>query len=414
MTYRATGRDALSLIINTICVKVLKTGSDRSVQLVGPPTCFPDCPVKFLKPGSPKTGPKPVNWAVGPVNRKPGRFLDNWTKKKYDPLDYTIIDSMDFWVVEEEPTPELNYNELENDIYQEYAIPIDAWTAPFDFADVHINLSSKVFMNLTYYKVVVQRIEVGLLDLGSCISCNDYIALMHPNLERGTEELITDVLGVDVFRRTVNGEGYVSDFCVFNNKGGMVPRHTSTVELNGLSALLGVPLVSGTVNNRRRTISMGLIVNDWTAFCGSATTTTELLVIERVFKLRKAQPSMFVSQMRKLLIDCYMIGKPYYALSPAAIQLLWRLNSSCCNSICSAIQPPSDPFSEVSADSQKCGANISAEHKPPTSHFCCSWPRWTVELFSCYILASFGGTFIICPSGKKWISMFGGISTTNA
>ncbi|KAK8963940.1 Eukaryotic translation initiation factor 6-2 [Platanthera guangdongensis] len=69
----------------------------------------------------------------------------------------------------------------------------------------------------------------------------------------------------------------------------------STLELSGLSALLEVPLVAGTVNNRRRTISAGLIVNNRTAFCGSATTTTELSVIESVFKLRKAQPSMIVS-----------------------------------------------------------------------------------------------------------------------
>ncbi|KAK8964149.1 Eukaryotic translation initiation factor 6-2 [Platanthera guangdongensis] len=144
-------------------------------------------------------------------------------------------------------------------------------------------------------KVVVQRIDVGPFDLGRCISCNDYTALMHPNLERGTEELIADVLEVDVFRRTVKGEDYVGDFCAFNNKGGMVPRHTSPGELHGLSTLLEVPLVAGTVNKRRRAISAGLIVNDWTAFCGSDTTTTELSVIESVFKLRKAQPSMIVS-----------------------------------------------------------------------------------------------------------------------
>ncbi|KAK8952722.1 hypothetical protein KSP40_PGU009745 [Platanthera guangdongensis] len=31
---------------------------------------------------------------------------------------------MDFWVVEEEPVPELTYDDLENEIYNEDAIPI--------------------------------------------------------------------------------------------------------------------------------------------------------------------------------------------------------------------------------------------------------------------------------------------------
>ncbi|KAK8939133.1 hypothetical protein KSP39_PZI011617 [Platanthera zijinensis] len=46
------------------------------------------------------------------------------TKRNYDPLDYTCIDLMDFWVLEEEPVPELSFEDLENEIYNEDAIPI--------------------------------------------------------------------------------------------------------------------------------------------------------------------------------------------------------------------------------------------------------------------------------------------------
>ncbi|KAL4576037.1 hypothetical protein LXL04_012127 [Taraxacum kok-saghyz] len=35
-------------------------------------------------------------------------------KKAYDPIDYENIDKTDFWVVQEEPEGELDYNELEN------------------------------------------------------------------------------------------------------------------------------------------------------------------------------------------------------------------------------------------------------------------------------------------------------------
>ncbi|GER41765.1 eukaryotic translation initiation factor 6 [Striga asiatica] len=138
--------------------------------------------------------------------------------------------------------------------------------------------------------VVVQRIDERLSALGNCIACNDHVALTHPDLDKETEEMIADVLGVEVFRQTVAGNILVGSYCAFSNRGGLVHPHTSIEDLDELSTLLQVPLVAGTVNRGSEVIAAGLTVNDWTAFCGSDTTATELSVIESVFKLREAQP----------------------------------------------------------------------------------------------------------------------------
>ncbi|XP_057812333.1 eukaryotic translation initiation factor 6-2 [Salvia miltiorrhiza] len=154
--------------------------------------------------------------------------------------------------------------------------------------------------------VVVQRIEERLNSLGNCISCNDHVALSHPDLDKETEELIADVLGVEVFRQTVAGNILVGSYCAFSNRGGLVHPHTSIEDLDELSTLLQVPLVAGTVNRGSDVIGAGMTVNDWTAFCGSDTTATELSVIESVFKLRDGKPGGLVDEMRKSLIDTYV------------------------------------------------------------------------------------------------------------
>lgn len=65
--------------------------------------------------------------------------------------------------------------------------------------------------------IVVKRIEEKLGALGNVISCNDYVALIHPDLDKDTEEILVDTLGVDVYRTTVANNVLVGTYCTINN-----------------------------------------------------------------------------------------------------------------------------------------------------------------------------------------------------
>jgi len=151
--------------------------------------------------------------------------------------------------------------------------------------------------------VKVMRIEERLSALGNVIACNDYVALVHPDLDRETEEVIADVLGVEVFRQTVADQVLVGTYCAFTNKGGLVHPKTSTEDQDELASLLQVPLVAGTVNRGADVIGGGMVVNDWVSFVGQDTTATEISVIESVFRLNDQQPDKVTGEMRDALLD---------------------------------------------------------------------------------------------------------------
>ncbi|KAL7415646.1 eukaryotic translation initiation factor 6 [Mrakia frigida] len=153
--------------------------------------------------------------------------------------------------------------------------------------------------------VAIQRVEERLSALGNVIACNDYVALVHPDIDRETEEIIADVLKVEVFRQTVASNVLVGSYCALSNQGGLVHPKTTRSEQEELSSLLQVPLVAGTVNRGSDVLGAGLVVNDWCAFTGIDTTATEISVIEATFKLQGQSSTAIISEMRDSLIDNY-------------------------------------------------------------------------------------------------------------
>ncbi|KAK0548839.1 Eukaryotic translation initiation factor 6 [Tilletia horrida] len=153
--------------------------------------------------------------------------------------------------------------------------------------------------------VAIQRVEERLSALGNVIVCNDYVALVHPDLDRETEEIIADVLKVEVFRQTVGDNALVGSYAALSNRGAIIQPSTTTQDQDELAQLLQVPLIAGTINRGSPLIGAGLLVNDFAAFCGIDTTAMEVSVIDSVFLPQGREAGDAVADMRSALVDTY-------------------------------------------------------------------------------------------------------------
>nr|KAJ0223180.1 hypothetical protein LSAT_V11C200062380 [Lactuca sativa] len=87
-----------------------------------------------------------MNWSVFErIHTKRRNRLKDY-KKSYDPIDYESIDKIEFWVVDEIPEGELNYNELENMIEEE--------PPNYNESTMFESQASQVFLKLNLYLIL--------------------------------------------------------------------------------------------------------------------------------------------------------------------------------------------------------------------------------------------------------------------
>ena len=128
-------------------------------------------------------------------------------------------------------------------------------------------------------------LNVGILPskhtaCGNNILANDKAALINPEYDQKSRDLIADTLGVEVLEGTIAGLETVGSVAYVTNKGMLVHPKTTPEETETLSSLFKIPIKKTTANYGTPFIGACLIANSKGAVIGSLSTGIEIGNIE--------------------------------------------------------------------------------------------------------------------------------------
>lgn len=95
------------------------------------------------------------------------RLKDSVKSKKFnfDPIDYASIDKTEFWVVEEEEPPLLDYVELMNTLYEEGAYPIEERSSSYAEGDINNDMieDDDIDLGSFGFKMILLDLKVEII-----------------------------------------------------------------------------------------------------------------------------------------------------------------------------------------------------------------------------------------------------------
>ena len=115
---------------------------------------------------------------------------------------------------------------------------------------------------------------------GNNVLVNDIGAIINPDLNKKSERLIGDFLGVEVIRASIAGCNTVGSVCSVTNKGCICSVTTTDEEIELIKDILGVEAKKTSVNHGSKYVGVGVLSNSKGALIGDETTPIEMGKIE--------------------------------------------------------------------------------------------------------------------------------------
>ncbi|MGP8328865.1 MAG: translation initiation factor IF-6 [Methanosarcinaceae archaeon] len=126
----------------------------------------------------------------------------------------------------------------------------------------------------------VSTLPGKLSAVGNIVLANDSAALVHPDMPKRSMDIVSNTLGVDVYRGTIAGLNTVGMAATVTNKGLLIHPRATQSEIDNLKDIFGLPMNIGTSNFGSQHVGSGLLANSKGYVVGSKTTGHELGRIE--------------------------------------------------------------------------------------------------------------------------------------